>query len=562
MSKSTDPVTLQIIQEALAGIGDEMFAVLKKTAMSPIIYEVLDAGTAVTLADGELAASGSGIPTFVGVLDKAVKRILELRGGPSGIQPGDLYITNDPYYGGVTHLNDVVLALPVFFEDRLIAWTLNIAHWSDVGGRTKGSMSTEATEIWQEGLRLPAVKLFENGRPIESVIQIIKVNSRLPDFIEGDLWAAVAAARVGEREIHKLARKYGVETFLEALDDYMDVGERMTIAGLATLPHGRFTVEEQQDSGEIWRASIEIRPDAFIVDLTDNPDQSNGPYNVTRDAAVIAAQMIMKSATAPETPLNGGALRPLQVLTRPGSRFHAQEPAPHGFYFETRIRLHDLLWQCLASNMGGRLPAGGFASICGTVISGTNPDNGRAYTLVEPEVGGWGATAERDGVTALFSGVHGETFNCPAEITESRYGLEVVSVSLNDDSGGHGRQRGGRGIRVEYRVRKDGTSLTCGYSRAVVPPWPMEGGTTGSVNRVEVIRQGSSEPERYAIASDILLNCGDIVRIVTGQGGGYGPPRERDREAVLRDVRDGLVSEDEAIQIYGLIGINRAEEPV
>ncbi|MEM8589835.1 MAG: hydantoinase B/oxoprolinase family protein, partial [Pseudomonadota bacterium] len=304
MSQAIDPFAASVIQESLLAIGDEMFAALKKTAMSPIIYEVLDAGTAVTLANGDLAASGSGIPTFVGVLDKAVQRILEIQGGPAAIKPGDLFVTNDPYYGGVTHLNDVVLALPVFAGDRLVAWTANIAHWNDVGGRARGSMSTEATEIWQEGLRLPAVRLFENGDILAPVMDIIKTNSRLPDFVEGDLWAGIAAARTGERALLALVDKYGVETFVTALDDYLDLGERTTRAGMADLPQGTFQIEEAQDNGEIWRATIEIGPDSFTVDLTDNPDQSAGPYNTSRDGAVIAAQMILKSTTAPQTPMN------------------------------------------------------------------------------------------------------------------------------------------------------------------------------------------------------------------------------------------------------------------
>ena len=540
MSQPIDPFAASVIQESLLAIGDEMFAALKKTAMSPIIYEVLDAGTAVTLANGDLAASGSGIPTFVGVLDKAVKRILEIQGGPAAIEPGDLFVTNDPYYGGVTHLNDVVLALPVFAGDRLVAWTANIAHWNDVSGRARGSMSTEATEIWQEGLRLPAVRLFENGEILAPVMDIIKTNSRLPDFVEGDLWAGIAAARTGERALLALVDKYGVETFVTALDDYLDLGERTTRAGMADLPQGTFEIEERQDTGEIWRATIEIDPDSFTVDLTDNPDQSAGPYNTSRDGAVIAAQMILKSTTAPQTPMNAGSIRPLTVLTRPGSRFHAQEPAPHGFYFETRIRLHDLLCRCLAPHLPDRLPAGGFASICGTFISGRHPDTGRPFTMVEPEVGGWGATRDRDGTTAMFSNVHGETFNCPAEITEARYGLVVARHSLNTEPGGNGTWRGGRGIVVDYGVRADGTSLTCGYSRAVEPPWGMAGGEPGTPNRVEVLRKNGGGKERYAMASEIPLNEGDTVRITTGQGGGYGPPASRAVTAVEKDRRNGL----------------------
>ena len=185
---TADPITSSVIQASLVAAADEMFAVLKKTAMSPIIYEVLDVGTGITDPIGNLVSSGAGIPTFVGVLDKAVKRIVELH-GLNRIVEGDMFVTNDPYFGGVTHLSDVVVALPVFSDGRCVAWAASIAHWNDIGGATPGSMAVDVTEIFQEGLRLPAIKLFDKGKPIAAVFDIIAANSRLPDFVKGDLWA-------------------------------------------------------------------------------------------------------------------------------------------------------------------------------------------------------------------------------------------------------------------------------------------------------------------------------------------------------------------------------------
>src|SRR5205814_134453 len=267
----TDPITIEIIESSRQAASNEMFAALRKTAMSAIIYEVLDMGTGITDGEGNLASSGAGIPSFVGVLDKAVKRIIELHAGD--IRPGDVFVTNDPFYGGVTHLNDAVLAMPVFADDELVAWTANIAHWSDVGGMAPGSISTEAREIFQEGLRLPAVKLVREGKPLEPVMQIMKANSRLPDFLEGDMWAGIAAARVGERRILELIGKYGLETFTTALRVFMDYGEEVARRALAELPKGTFSLEEEQDSGAVYSVTFEITDDAFVVDLRDNPDQ-------------------------------------------------------------------------------------------------------------------------------------------------------------------------------------------------------------------------------------------------------------------------------------------------
>ncbi|MGO4833328.1 hydantoinase B/oxoprolinase family protein, partial [Rhizobiaceae sp. 2RAB30] len=343
----TDPITLEIIQNSLQATADEMFAVMKKTAMSSIIYEVLDVGTGITDRNGELVSSGAGIPTFVGVLDKAVKRIVAIH-GLDAILDGDCFITNDPYYGGVTHLNDVVIAMPVFAGGVCVAWTASIAHWNDVGGRTPGSMAVDVSEIFHEGLLLPAVKLFEAGRPIASVFDIISVNSRLPDFVRGDLWAQVAASRKAETRIRQLIETYGAAAYHAAIEDLFTEGERRGRAGLESIPHGVYSVEEEQDDGALWSASITVTAERFTVDLTGNPKQRDAPYNTSRDGAVISCQMIFKALTDPTLFANAGSFRALEVVTEPGTIFHAEGNAPHGYYFETRIRLYDMLWRCMA----------------------------------------------------------------------------------------------------------------------------------------------------------------------------------------------------------------------
>jgi N-methylhydantoinase B len=342
-----DPITAEIIQESLQAVSDEMFAVLRKTAMSPIIYEVLDAGTAVTDRLGNLASSGAGIPTFVGVLDKAVKRILELHGGPGAIRPGDVFVTNDPTYGGVTHLNDVVLAMPVFVADRVVAWTASIAHWNDVGGMVPGSVSTRAREIYQEGLRLPAVKIVDAGVLLRPVVEIMRCNSRLPDFLVGDMWAGIASVRVGAARVAEVASKYGVDVFLRAVEDHLEVGRKAMLQSLAGLPKGRFELAEEQDSGAVYRVAVEIRDDEFVVDARDNPDQDEGPNNVSRDGATIAAQIALMNVANLHGTANAGHFSPLRVLTRPGSVFDPHEGAACAVYYEVRMRLCDLILRCL-----------------------------------------------------------------------------------------------------------------------------------------------------------------------------------------------------------------------
>ena len=427
----------------------------------------------------------------------------------------------------------------------------NIAHNSDVGGMAPGSLSGEATEIFQEGLRLPAIKIISKGQPIGPVMDIIKVNSRMPDVLEGDVWAAIASVRVGDRRLKELAGKYGVTTFENAMDSFMDYGEKTSVKALQDLPHGTFELSEEQDDGRIFNVKITISDAEFTVDLRDNPDQSTNPVNTSRDGVMVAAQMIFKSLSDPYSPANGGSFRPINLLTREGSVFHAKEPAPIGFYYEIELRVYDLMWRCLAPHMPDRLAAGHFASVCGTFIGGTHPDTGRQYTIIEPQLGGWGASRTGDGNSAMFCGFHGETFNCPAEINEARNGLYVDRMELNTAPGGEGKYTGGRGIVMDYRVRNDNGFLTAGYTRSKFPAWGVDGGRDGSPNYVE-FRPKNGDPQQFSFVSGQVTNTDDVIRVVTGNGGGLGDPKERDPELVRRDVRNGLLAADRAREIYGV----------
>lgn len=543
-----DPITLEIIQNSLQAAADEMFAAMRKTAMSSIIYEVLDMGTGITDPDGCIASSGAGIPAFIGVLDKSVQFILS-KFEREDIHPGDIFITNDPWYGGVTHLNDLVLCMPVFVEGTLIAWTANIAHNSDIGGMAPGSLSGEATEVFQEGLRLPAIKIINRGVTDQSVMDIITCNSRMPDFLNGDVWAAIASVRIGTRRLEGLAEKYGTDTFLRAMDKFMAFGETAALAELAHLPKGTFELSEEQDDGQIFNVKVTLSDAEFIVDLRNNPDQNKGPSNATRDGTVICAQMIFKALTGPDTPANEGSFRPLKVLTREGSIFHAQEPAAIGFYYETEIRCNDLIWRCLAPHIPDLLPAGHFSSICGTFIGGIHPDTGRQYTIIEPQLGGWGAGRQHDGNSCTFCNFHGETYNTPAEISEARNGLYVDRMALNDAPGGEGKHTGGRGLILEYRIRTETGFITMGYTRSKVKPWGMDGGLEGSGNYVEVIKPDGVE--KYSFVSGLPLTTDDVVRVVTSSGAGYGDPTERNTGQVEADIKAGLITAARAAEIYG-----------
>ncbi len=551
MTRQYDPITLEIIQSSLQAAADEMFAALRHTAMSAIIYEVLDMGTGITDKDGELAGSGAGIPAFVGVLDKSVKCIIAKHNQPGDIEAGDIFITNDPYHGGVTHLNDVILVMPVFVEGEIVAWTANIAHWNDVGGAVPGSMSTDATEIFQEGMILSGIKLFSKGKPIRSVIDILTSNCRMPDFLTGDLWAGVASVRVGERRIHEIAEKYGKDVFLHAIEEYMNFGEQVSLNAIKKLPNGKYELVEKQDNGPDYCVAIEITDDEFIIDLRGNPDQDKGPFNMSRDETVTACQIAFKNVTTPSKVANGGTFRPLKVLTRPGSVFDPIYPAAQGIYYEITIRLHDLIMRCMAAQMPDRLAAGSFASVCGTLFGGIHVDTGRPYAVIEPELGGWGGTPHRDGISGQFCALHGETYNCPAEVAEARYGVTVDYLSFHDEDGGAGLHRGGKGVRIDYRIKTDNAWLTVAYTRSKELPWELKGGCKGSPNFI-IIERADGKLENYSVVSGLTLNTNDVIRVMTGTGAGWGDPMQRSLELVREDLKNGYVTLEQANKYYGL----------
>lgn len=511
----TDTFTSAVLQAGLDSAAEEMFEVLRKTAMSPIIYEVLDVGTGVTDADGDLVSSGAGIPSFVGVLDKTVKAIITQEG--DHIAEGDVFITNDPNSGGVTHLNDIVVAEPVFHDGQRVAWVASIAHWGDIGGKTPGSMAVDVSEIFAEGLRLPLARLFDGGRRSEAVFDIIRCNSRLPDFVSGDLWAQVSAGRRAGGLIRSLCERYSAGAMKVAIEDARTIGLARAKAGLAKLPKGKFQIDEPQDDGSVWSIGFEITDEKMIFDLTQAPEQSSGPYNTGRDGAMIVCQMFFKALTDPERFANAGSFAPLEVRTKPGTIFHAGPTAAHAYYFETRIRLFDALWHCMANAAPGLLPAGHFASIFGTVIAGVNPTTGRRYTMVEPQMGGWGATEERAGTSAMYSTSHGDTFNCPVEIAEARYGFEVVQTSLNLCPEVEGQNRGGHGVDTTYLLLSEAT-ISVGYSHGEVPVWSHENATAGGTNSL-VVQKSSGDERKYQFASGLKLHMGDKINVTTAFGG-------------------------------------------
>lgn len=552
---TTNIFTLEIIKDSLVALGDEMFNAMMRTSMSPIIYETTDFAVGATDACGNLLAQGNGVTAFLATLDTAVASTLQ-HYERSEIRPGDVFITNTPYEGGGTHLSDVVILIPVFHGDTLIAWTVNKAHWTEVGGAQPGSVSTNATEIYQEGLRFTFVKLYDQGKINNSLMRIIRDNVRLPDSTIGDIHAGVSAARVGEKRIIELVAKYGRASVLKAMDELLDYGERMTRDALSKLPQGVYHAEDVVEDDGLGngpftiKVKVTIAADKLIADYTGSAPQVMGPINCSYTGLVTGARCLFKAITNTEIPANGGCFRMLEVICPPGSIISAVAPAAVSLYFEPLSAAIDVMWKALAPVLPDRLPAGHQRSVGATFISGPHPDSGELFVMGEPLVGGWGASQDADGDNGQFCCGNGETFNVPCELFEARYGLQVVQYAFHDQDGGAGKFRGGKGVVLDYRVIADRAFLTYAASRTQSRPWGLAGGGEGSNNYAEIHRRGGAI-ERHDMCTTIPVEHDEVIRIYSATGGGFGNPADRPRAQVESDVRNGYVTLDQAALHYG-----------
>jgi N-methylhydantoinase B len=559
---AVDPFTVEIIKNSLVAIGDEMFYALQRTSKSTIIYETLDFGVAITDAQGRLVAQGNGVPLFIGTLDAAVNAVRERFAASGSLHPGDIVVTNDPYGGGGTHLSDVSLIMPIYFRGELIAYVGNKAHWTEVGGKDPGSWTTDATEVYQEGLQFPNIKLFNEGKPDQALLDLIAANVRLPDMTLGDMWAGVAALRVGERRFLDLCEKYGRDTVLTAIESLLDYGETMARQELAKLPKGTFEAEDWIDDDGIGngpfpvRVKVTISDDEFVADFTGSHPQVPGPINNTRTGLTSGVRAVFKALTNPEIPASGGSFRPVRTICPDGTVFTAKRPAPVSTYWETMLYATDLIWKALAPHVPNRLPAGHMLSVCGTVLAGLHPDTGDLFLLVEPLVGGWGAGHDKDGESGQFCVGDGETYNIPIEITETRYGVTVDQYAFHNEDGGAGEYRGGKGVVLDYRAVGEEVFLTGTFGRHKFMPWGLNGGQDGSPNSITVIRKDGRVEGPFGKVARLRLAKDDVARLVTATGGGYGDPRRRPPAKVASDVRDGYITAEQAIRFYGQSGKN------
>jgi N-methylhydantoinase B len=551
-SRAAD-VTREVIGGRLLALVDEMAIVLARSSMSPVIYEVLDFACGLCDADGSLLAQTNGITLFTGTFTSQVRFIKSRFEG--AMAPGDTFLSNDPYQGG-THACDFAVVRPVFHRGEVIAFAIAVAHLLDVGGAQPGSLPPDASSVFQEGLRLSGVRLTRGDRILDDLERVIVENVRLPALVLGDINAELAAVRVAERRLVETLERYGRETTLAVFDHILRSSEAEARAVISALPDGVYRAEDVIDGDGVDPSKIHVQVvvriagDSMEVDFTGSSLARKAPINCSAGALQSAVKTIFKALIAPHAPSNEGWFRPLTVVAPPGTVFSAEKPSPTGWYYEGSAQASELVWKALAPLVPGRFSAGSYLSLCATYIVGHGP--GGEFVHIEPQHGGWGASETEDGASGLIAITDGDTYNYSVELIEARLPLFVRRYGYNVEGGvGAGRRRGGYGLVREYEIVADEALLYCSFGRNSTRPWGMADGDAGSPNGVVV----TSGDEAVALSRTPghALRRGDRVRIVTGGGGGWGPPSERDPLNVADDVRDGLLDLAEAERLYGVV---------
>ncbi|WP_457588967.1 hydantoinase B/oxoprolinase family protein [Ensifer canadensis] len=552
-----DSVTQEIIEGKLMATVDEMGIVMARTSMSPVIYEVLDFACGLLTADAELVAQMNGITLFTGTFGVQVKSLLEKFA--DDLMDGDILLTNDPYAGG-THACDFAIVKPLFVNGEILGYAINVAHYLDVGGSVPGSLAPDATSVFQEGLRLPGVKVVRSGVFADEILHIIGENVRLPEIALGDLNAQVAAVRVAAQRMMELCVKYGADIVQTAFANLLDESEKRSRGAIASLPDGRYEASDIIDGDGVTTASIPVKVvvtimgDSITADFTGCPPAVPGPINCARGALQSAVKTIVKAMVGPQDPSNEGWFRPLTVIAPAGTIFTAEKPSPTGWYYEGSVHASELVWKALAPLMPSRFSAGSYSSLCVVYISGKDK-SGQPFIHIEPQHGGWGASQHRDGASALIALTDGDTYNYSVEVIEARFPLRVKRYGFNIEGGtGAGRRRGGFGIVREYEVLGDHASAYGSFGRTATLPWGMDGGSHGTPNVLQVAPADQGVPRSHGRVAHIDLKAGDILRVVTGGGGGWGDARQREADLIENDLRNGFLSAFDAVSLYGYEG--------
>lgn len=548
-----DPITTEVIRHGLLAAAEEIARNLCRTAYNTVVYEIHDYGIGIHDVHGDVVADAPGVAVFTRGNDAGLKHAIDFLGADA-IEPGDIFILNYPYWSSAHALDPLVFA-PIHYEDQLIGYTTCRVHVTDLNQKDPGYV-LDSTDISQEGLMLPASKLYRHGKRNDDVINIIKFNSRRPRPTLGDIQAQASACFTGVRRTQELAAKYGVETLAEAMQQINDHGERLARLGLAKLPKGTWTAvdyvdEDGIDVGQLVKlqCTVTVTDEEMVVDWTGSAKGVKGPINVPLGLTTAASSLIFKSLTTPHSPVVAGNFAPLRVVTEPGSVVHAIPPMPT-FTLWTGILAGEVILKALAQGMPDLIPACSGGDVNAFIGLGTNPRTGEQWQDGGNEAVGFGGTATHDGEDGIMHLSEPGCRNTPIEVFEMRAPLFLEHYGYRADTGGAGKFRGGVGISRAYRYTAPGTGIMLSY-KTQTSPWGVAGGKDAKPNAV-ILNPGTPR-EVWQGGSYNRLEEGDVLVNATGGGGGYGNPLERDPNAVAQDVRNGFVSAAVAASDYSVV---------
>lgn len=558
-----DPITLEVVTEGLISVVREMRATVFRTARSVAIYEARDFSCGLFDASGQVVAQSEDIGSHVVPLPWSVEAALADMGGD--LKPGDVILMNDPYRGG-THLNDVTIIYPVFVDDELVFFPAVREHWADVGGAVPGSMSGTATEIYQEGMRIPPVKIVEEGRINQPLMEVLLSNMRVREERLGDFNSGLTACRTAERRLGELIERYGVDLMLDCVRLNLDRSEARMRENIKALPDGTYYYEDYletfgPDGFEplLLPLTLTIAGDALTADFTSVSPQVPVPVNSTLAVTAASVLITLKSVLDPDHALNHGSFRPVEVIAPEGTIVNVSHPAPAGSHGEIRKRVIATMLGALARACPELVSGDIHRTSFHNLIGGIDPETGREYVHYEWACGGNGGFLEADGPSAMAAIDWGDLTTAQStEVLESQFPLHVEFSELGVDSGGPGKHRGGLGMRRALKLTRGTAKYSLLADGAMMLPFGILGGESGAPVDSYVIKADGTE-HRFDSPGKVgghPLEAGDTV-VLQSAGGGYGDPRERDPEAVARDVADGVVSAEAAQTVYRTDAVKR-----
>lgn len=540
-----DPITLEVVKNSLIEISEEMGVTLKRASYSPNIKERNDFSCALFREDSRMISQAEHLPVHLGSMIFSVKQALE-DFGIENIEDGDMVVLNDPYRGG-THLPDITLIAPIYYNGELVAFSANRAHHADIGGISPGSMCGTSTEVCQEGVRIPPVKLYKKGKPVDDIFKLILAQVRTPQERIGDLRAQAAANLIAKRRTVDLIEKYGLDIVRECTEELMNYSERKTRAEIEKIPDGEYVFTDYMEGDGIEDKSfkiqvkITVKNSDMIFDYTGTDKQASGPINAVLAVTTSATYYVVRCITDPTIPPNSGHHRPVQIIAPEGTLVNPVFPAPvAGGNVETSQRITDVLLGALAQIIPERVIAACNGSMTSITWGGVNPEDGKPYAYYETLGGGFGARPTKDGIDGIHTHMT-NTQNTPIEALEIKLPIRIDKYALRPDTGGAGKYRGGCGIERNIRLIKGEARISILAERHSLHPYGLNGGEPGGLGE-SLIYTKSGETIKLKSKDTAILKEGDLWIIRSPGAGGYGNPSERDFQLVLKDIRNELVT--------------------